>query len=608
MSVTRTRHLRSPALLVALAAALAALILPAYGASPALASTITVTTTADEQTTNGACSLREAIEAANTDTAVDACAAGSATEDDVVGFALPGTAPWRVNLGSALPNVSTDMDLRGPGDDRLTVWATSEGYSIFTITGDATEAAISGMTMSNGDAPDDFVPGAIPCGGGGIYNGGTLNLTDSTVSDNMSATGCGSNSGFGSGGGVYNAGTMTVTGSTISGNDAYPAASGAGGGIFNGGILTVTNSTISGNTADGGGPDDDGGQGGGIYSDNLDDDSKLKIVNSTISGNSATAAAPDDSGDAGSGGEGGGIYNDGPPLTVTNSTISGNTAEGEGSAGAGGGGIFNFIGPATIEFSTITDNTAPRGNGSGVIGFTAASVFSSIISANRGTDVDFDSDFGGNGFTSIDHNLTGHGNATGAFDKTGDKVIGAGEPGLDPLGSYGGPTQTHRLRSGSPAVDGGPPPNSCPPPATDQRGVKRLQDGDGNGTANCDVGSFEVRKNATEPPPQRQCTVTGTRKGDTLRGTDGRDVICARGGADTVRGGGGSDLIRGGGGEDTIRAGRGADTVRGGGSADTIQGGRGDDRLYGNKGDDTIRGGDGRDVLRGGDGRDTTRQ
>ncbi len=61
------------------------------------------------------------------------------------------------------------------------------------------------------------------------------------------------------------------------------------------------------------------------------------------------------------------------------------------------------------------------------------------------------------------------------------------------LADNGGPTQTHALLTGSPAIDKGPPSTSCPPPATDQRGVTRPQDGDADSTAVCDIGSFEFQ-------------------------------------------------------------------------------------------------------------------
>ena len=62
------------------------------------------------------------------------------------------------------------------------------------------------------------------------------------------------------------------------------------------------------------------------------------------------------------------------------------------------------------------------------------------------------------------------------------------DPRLGPLANYGGPTQTHQLLSGSPAIDRVP---SCPP--IDQRGVRRPSDGNGDGVARCDIGAFEVR-------------------------------------------------------------------------------------------------------------------
>src|SRR6266571_4588720 len=88
--------------------------------------------------------------------------------------------------------------------------------------------------------------------GGGIYNGGTLTLSNSTVSDN---TVTGSNS---IGGGIYNSSDMmlNISNSTVSGNTATGSNS-DGGGIYNSGTLTLSNSTVSGNTA----PD---GAGGGI--------------------------------------------------------------------------------------------------------------------------------------------------------------------------------------------------------------------------------------------------------------------------------------------------------------------------------------------------------
>ena len=59
----------------------------------------------------------------------------------------------------------------------------------------------------------------------------------------------------------------------------------------------------------------------------------------------------------------------------------------------------------------------------------------------------------------------------------------SGEPMLGPLADYGGPTQTHSLLPGSPAIDAVPP-ESCTL-ETDQRGEPRL--------AACDIGAFELQ-------------------------------------------------------------------------------------------------------------------
>ena len=145
--------------------------------------------------------------------------------------------------------------------------------------------------------------------GGGIANGGTLTVTNSTI-DNNSAEYGGVDSGtISSGGGIDNAGTLTVTNSTIANNSAFglrrrhrqrghadghqlhhrqQLGRGSGGGIFSDGTLTVTNSTIAYNSAE------SPGSGGGLVAlDNLYVVSTLDntIVALNTSGSSAT---PDD--------------------------------------------------------------------------------------------------------------------------------------------------------------------------------------------------------------------------------------------------------------------------------------------------------------------------
>jgi hypothetical protein len=508
-----------------------ALVMAVVLASPAWAATYTVdrsddpdlstTPTADDCTdAANDCSLRGAISAAN-----------ATAGDDTIGIGVSG----ELNLTAALPDLSTNIEIDGPGDDQLTLTRpdTAENFRIFTVTGDTTVVTISGMTISNGNVVDNTDGGGIL-----IADSGTLTVTDSTISGNFTEDAGGGiaidedtdgtltvtgstitdNTGeFDNGGGISNAGTgtVTVTDSTISGNftgheggalandgDGTLTVTGStmgpdnfsdseGGGIYNagGGTLTVTGSTITGNSTN--------SDGGGIYNG-----ATMTVTDSTISGNT--------SGPSSFGGEGGGIYssNDIPDTdpandpdettTIINSTISGNTAAGEPGIG---GGVYNSFGLTVIENSTITNNTAPDGRGSGVASrgieeFASAEteVLSSIISENTNTDVDFLTNFGtpANSFLSRGYNLIGDGNATGAFNQTGD-TTGVSDPKLGDLADNGGPTMTHALLTDSPAIDKGPPSTACPPPATDQRGVSRPQ-----GSA-CDIGAFELE--STNSPP-----------------------------------------------------------------------------------------------------------
>lgn len=119
-------------------------------------------------------------------------------------------------------------------------------------------------------------------------------------------------------------------------------------------------------------------------------------------------------------------------------------------------------------------------------------VQASIISGNTNTDVDFVSG-STNSFSSLGDNIIGDGNAATAppFNQTGDQ-INVADPGLGPLANNGGPTQTHALVTGSPAIDAVTD-GTCPPPATDQRGpgFTRPVDGNSSSTAECDTGAFE---------------------------------------------------------------------------------------------------------------------
>jgi hypothetical protein len=221
-----------------------------------------------------------------------------------------------------------------------------------------------------------------------------------------------------------------------------------GGGIRNiGSTLEVSNSTISHNSAE--------LSGGGINIFRSRSDSgvvKATVSNSTISGNSTNAS-------------GGGIYNQLGTLEVSNSTISGNSAN----PGFGGGGIQGSSGGSTL-MNTIVANSPSASGGS-----------------CAGTITD-------GGYNLDSDNTCGFG--------TNNSLSGV-DPRLGPLADNGGPTLTHALLAGSPAIDKG---NSFGE-STDQPGVTRPQ-----GAAS-DIGSFESESTTTEDtikPTVSAATPTGT--------------------------------------------------------------------------------------------------
>jgi hypothetical protein len=241
--------------------------------------------------------------------------------DAIANTPAGGTVDFQPGLSGTIPLSSGELAIdkaltvSGPGAGVLTV-SGSHASRVFDIAGPFT-VALSGLTIADGFAPD---------AGGGISNsnGGTLTVTDCTLSGN-SAT---------NGGGIFNAngGTLTVTDCTLSGNSANSGSGqGNGGGILNtdGGTLTVAGSTLSGNTAD---------VAGGIYNVlNYSQIGSLTIIGSTIRGNTAIYSA-------------GAIWNVDffrRPATIIGSTISGNTAV-DTSYGYGGG-IVNYQGPLTIH-------------------------------------------------------------------------------------------------------------------------------------------------------------------------------------------------------------------------------------------------------------------
>jgi len=294
-------------------------------AKAAHAATITVTTTVDEladelnvptcsnKDYNGGAgiSLAEAICLANNN------GAGSNT------ITLP-AGIYTFTKWPLADFISSTILINGAGALSTIVQANANpdagGTRLFRISGPGGNLTINGLTVRNGRCTGTGGCLTHPQHGGGIFNEGSLTVTNCTFSGNSSTAG--------NGGAIYSSGSLTVSNSTFSSN--HVADYGGGGAIFiYSGTASVSNSTFYANAALGDGAGG-GGNGGGIFNGGT-----LSLVNVTISANSVAGT-----------GNGGGIFNNGT-LNYTN-TISANST---------GADCYNFATIGTNTRNLVEDNT-----------------------------------------------------------------------------------------------------------------------------------------------------------------------------------------------------------------------------------------------------------
>jgi len=471
------------------------------------------------------CSLHDAIISANTDTVEGACIAGSGA--DIINIGVNNIVlDANATEYSGLPVIESTVTIMGNG---VTLSRNSEDqFRILEVNGEDANLTLNSATISGGQL-DNGRGGGIAC------NDAHMQIVDSTISGNsaenaggidfygctatMHNTTVSNNSASSWGGGVYaEYSDVVITDSIIVGNSAVDGGSGIenylasvivenstivdnategrGAGIQNWeAIIALNDCTLSGNSArQGGGVHNNyGGQlyinnsivkdnnassyGGGIANEN---DSLMVFEASTISGNRAVAAGGGISNEGeyaylylqtstisdNHAVEGGGILNVGADAeyyafaAIVNSTISGNTAS------ESGGGIFNVDAYVAIYSSTITANTSAYG--AGLINYGEMNLIRSIIAGNNGPD--------------------GWGDEPNSFE---DSIIGI-DPVIGPLANNGGPTLTHALLKGSPAIDYESEPIplngtlKLPEYDTDQRGYERT-----DGIR--DIGSYEYK-------------------------------------------------------------------------------------------------------------------
>jgi len=377
---------------------------------------------------SGAGSLRQALLDAN-----------SLAGNHIINFA--GGVTGTISLATALPSLSANIDLEGPGANILTVTALAPNQlQIFDVAAGATDT-IAGLTITGGSAAILNSNGSfiLNSNGGGILNNGTLTVNYCTIAGNSAHMG----------GGIANTGTMTLNSCTVSGNTA-PAIPeptilmptyvnpGSGAGIDNEGTMTIVNCTIADNTSVGGG--DAPSSASGIL--NGENASSLTISNSTVAFNVAKLE---------------------PPLAADE--LSALTP---GAEAAFTGGIANQLAPANLV------------------------LYDTIVANNQGGSSDVRGEF-----TSQGNNLIGAyvGGTSLLPTIMSTDLVGTStnpiDPKLGPLQNNGGPTPTMALLSGSPALGAGGTANA---PPWDQRGpgFPRIVNG------RIDIGAFEVQQTAMD--------------------------------------------------------------------------------------------------------------
>jgi hypothetical protein len=355
---------------------------------------------------------------------------------------MAGGLPMILAGPAAATTVSTEAELRAAFGDAAETQI-DLAADIDVTCGGGGELVRNSATALTIDGHGFTVTGTCPDDGIFDQEGtGPLTLTDIVLTGGDTD---------GSGCAVFSNGDVTVTDATVTAN----GAASAGGGLFSAGTLQVTRSSVTGNSSSTGG--------GGVFSTGAVD-----IVDSTIANNPS----------------GGGIGTGGDvPVTVVNSTVSGNVA-------VTGGGIFTE-GALTLVYATVANNSA---TGFANLDSETLTSFASVVALPQGGGINCLTSTTSSGYNYSDDDSCGFGSGTGDVGDGPDPQLGA-------LGDNGGPGPTMEPAFGSPLLDAIPV-ASCQADGamgitTDERGVLRPQ---GPG---CDIGAVEVEVVAPEPlvPP-----------------------------------------------------------------------------------------------------------
>lgn len=465
----RRTHMRTPRSLAFVSPAFV-LTIALLVVAPLGAATITVDQPQDIDADDAACSLREAILAANTDSAYHGCASGDGPDRIVFALAIPAS----ITLIAPLPLIEETLLLRGPGATNLTI----DGANTWSLVAFDSESpnpwlGVEDLTLARGLATSGggalvsdgatahflrvlFLDNRAGAGGGlQIQSGSLASISQCWFSGNTA-------DGVAGGGGLYAAGNsvVVVDRSTLSENSATHANGNAGGLTVNGATVHLSRTTISGNTASSGA--------GGVLLQGTGAGASLTVRDTTITANQATT------------GDGGGLQvrvlvGETIELELSNSIIAGNT---------------DTTAPSVPDLHLVA---SPLLSTSGF----------NLIGSNEGT------------LGMLPDGLpNGSGDWVGTSAAPLDALLG-------PLDFYDGLTPTHRptLVPLSPAIDAG----SCIGAAGDQRGFGNLTTGlrvvdvpaiaNGPGSDGCDIGAHE---RAAEAGVDRVIFSNGFEEGHTL--------------------------------------------------------------------------------------------
>jgi hypothetical protein len=345
-----------------------------------------------------------------------------------------------ISLSGALTDdpAAPYVTLQGPGKDLLTIDAGGKGRAL--VHNGRGALSVIGLTIKNGVLNNPYGY----AGGGCIYSYGNVTLQYTTVSSCAASA-----QGYyvARGGAVFANHNVALFSSTVSGNSVYsPLGNSAGAGIY-ANTVTLDTSTVSGNTAAAG---QLYGFGAGIYATG-----NASVAYSTISGNAASGA-------------GGGLFAD--KVSMFQSTVSGNDA-------VALGGLYART-SAHVYSSTIARNTSGRNAAGLLVSAPDLRLESTIVALNKSAGAEYDVG------APVAVTVAGTSNlimaSAGRVTIPQDTI--SADPKLGTLADNGGPTQTHALLPGSPAIDHG---NNITGSGADQRLFKRVVG------PSIDIGSVE---------------------------------------------------------------------------------------------------------------------